>query len=130
MNSIHILILVAILLAILFAWLMPRIFNNSSERLVRKIPELEKFAAKDRGKIWLEAICETLLQWQVIVSFLFVLGITAGLIISLNDFIPERLDTTVVYFTLFILFIAARPFIIRRARDVLVSKTNNIDNSK
>jgi len=130
MNSIHILILVAILLAILIAWLIPRIFDNSSERLVKKIPELEKFSAKDRGKIWLEAICETLLQWQVIVSFLFVLGITTGLVISLSDFIPERWDTTVVYFILFILFIVARPFIIRRARETLVSKTNKIDNSK
>lgn len=128
MNTIYILILLVIAVIVLVIWLVPRLFDQSSERLTKNIPELESFPQEERGRIWLDAIFKTLFQWQVISVFLLVMGISGGLIIRLNDLIPNRWEKPIVFLILFLLFIIARPFIIRRAREVLVSRQNSDNN--
>lgn len=112
---------------VLIIWLVPRLFDQSSGHLAKNIPELESFPQEERGRIWLDAICKTLFHWQVIIVFLFVMGISAGLIISLNDLISNRWGKPIVFLIIFLLLIVARPFIIRRAREVLMSRQNSDD---
>ena len=92
MNTLTILVIAVIAILLLGAWLIPRVFDSASDRIVRRVPELEKFSPEKRGKIWLEAVCATLLQWQVIVGFILSLGIVAGLTIWIGDLIPKQWD--------------------------------------
>ena len=119
MNSIYLLIVIVVLL-IAGSWLIPRVYSRSSTRIVERIPELANFPPEERGKIWLESICESLLQWQSILGFVLLLTVGGGLIIALEDLAPGRWVRATV---LIALMLAVRPIVIRRARAVLLSKS-------
>lgn len=122
-----ILVIAIIALLLLGTWLIPRVFDSASDRMVRRVPELEKFSPEERGKVWLEAVCATLLQWQVIVGFILSLGIVAGLTILIGDLIPKQWDKFVIYSLLLLVVLGGRPFVFRRARVVLASRKTDID---
>jgi hypothetical protein len=119
MNSIYLLIVIVVLL-IAGSWLIPRVYSRSSTRIVKRIPELAKFPPEERGKIWLESICESLMQWQSILGFVLLLTVGGGLIIALEDLAPDRWVKGSV---LIAIMLAVRPIVIRRARAVLLSKS-------
>ena len=127
MNTMTILVIAVIAILLLGTWLIPRVFDSASDRIVRRVPELEKYSPEERGKIWLEAVCATLLQWQVIVGFILSLGIVAGLTIWIGDLIPKQWENFVLYSLLLLIVLGARPFVFRRARAVLASRKNDID---
>ncbi|MDH3378232.1 MAG: hypothetical protein OEQ39_14930 [Gammaproteobacteria bacterium] len=119
MNSIFFLLLVVVILLISGPWLIQRIYTRARHAI--KIPELNNFPAEERGRIWLESICETLMQWQFVLGFVLLLAVGGSLIIALGDRAPEQ---WVTWSVLFALVLAMRPVIVRRARAVLSSKLN------
>ena len=129
MNTMTILVIAVIAVLLLGTWLMPRVFDSASDQIVRRVPELERFSPEERGRIWLEAVCATLFQWQVIVGFILSLGIVAGLTIWIGDLIAKQWDKFVPYSLLLFIMLGARPFVIRRARGVLASRKTDNDES-
>ena len=121
MNSVYFVLLVVVILLIAGPWLIQRVYTRASPCHAGKIPELNNFPAEERWRIWLESICETLMQWQFVFGFVLLLTVGGSLIIVLGDRAPEQ---WVSWSVLFALVLAMRPVIVRRARAVLSSKLN------
>ena len=82
---------------------------------------------EERGKIWLESVCESLMQWQFVLGSVLLLAIGGGVIIAFDDLAPDHWVEASV---LIVLFLAVRPIVIRRARAVLLSKSKVSKNNK
>ena len=130
MNTFTILVIIIVAVLILAAWLIPRIFDKSSDRIVKSVPELKEFLPEERGKIWLEAVCETLLHWKVIAGFTLLVGIVAGLTAMLSELIPQQWDKYLLYSLVLLIVLGARSFVIRRARATLASRNNISDDNR
>ncbi|MGI9315758.1 MAG: hypothetical protein ACR2QW_00385 [bacterium] len=113
------LVVVTLLIAVSLPWILPKIFDLSSRDLGRKIPELKNFPVEQRGRVWFEAICKALLQWQVMLTFLLALSLAAILVIFLDGVIFRSGSKSFQIIVVAIFFFAAMPMVKHRARKIL-----------